>query len=110
MPYPTTNTLSNSRFERPGSKLFFPAAATRATPHVATAFANCSEHYLAVMGLMYNVASRDAEVCAFKRELSDYITTTCGYDGKRAPGDPAPFYLNLEQESMSPKDAFGDHV
>ncbi|KAL6415792.1 6-hydroxy-D-nicotine oxidase [Ilyonectria robusta] len=89
---------------------FFPAAAIRATPHEATAFANGGEHYLGVMGLMYDVASRDGEVRVFKRELSDYMTTTCGYDGKRAPGDPVPFYLNLEHESMSPEDAFGDHV
>ncbi|KAH7010996.1 hypothetical protein EDB80DRAFT_640217 [Ilyonectria destructans] len=150
MPYPTTNTLFNSRFEGPGRKLmgscsvlmpldadiiaeagrrfldfitshndmtksilafeFFPTAAIRATPHEATAFANRGEHYLAVMGLMYDDASRDTEVRAFKRELSDYIITTCGYHGERAPGDPAPFYLNLEHESLSPEDAFGDHV
>ncbi|KAJ4176605.1 hypothetical protein NW755_014325 [Fusarium falciforme] len=76
----------------------------------ATAFANRGEHYIAVMGLMYDDASLDAEVRAFKRELSDYITTTCGYKGKRAPGDPAPCYVNLEHEALSPEDAFGDHV
>ncbi|KAL6405983.1 6-hydroxy-D-nicotine oxidase [Ilyonectria robusta] len=143
MPYPTTHTLFNSRFEGPGRKLmgscsvlmpldadtiaeagrrfldfitshnmttsilafeFFPTAAIRATPHEATAFANRGEHYVAVMGLMYDDPSQDAEVRAFKRELSDYIITTCGYHGKRAPGDPAPFYLNLEHESLSPGD------
>ncbi|KAM6532654.1 hypothetical protein FALCPG4_005706 [Fusarium falciforme] len=89
---------------------FFPTAAIRATPQDATAFANRGEHYIAVMGLMYDDASLDAEVRAFKRELSDYITTTCGYKGKRAPGDPAPFYVNLEHEALLPEDAFGDHV
>jgi FAD/FMN-containing dehydrogenase len=150
MPYATTNTLFNPRFEGPGRKLigsctvlmpldadiiaeagrrfldfitshsdmtksvlafeFFPTAAIQATPHDATAFANRGEHYLAVMVLMYDDASHDAEVRAFKRELSDYIITTCGYHGKRAPGGPAPFYVNLEHESLSPEDAFSDHV
>ncbi|KAH6850678.1 hypothetical protein B0I37DRAFT_372146 [Chaetomium sp. MPI-CAGE-AT-0009] len=150
LPYATTNTLFNERFEGPGRKLmgscsvlmpldaeaiaeagrrfldfitsysdttrsilafeFFPTAAIRATAHEATAFANRGEHYLAVMGFMHDDASHDDEVRAFKRELSDYIITTCGYHGKRAPGDRAPFYVNLEHESLSPEDAFGNHV
>ncbi|KAM5361120.1 hypothetical protein ACJA88_014584 [Fusarium oxysporum] len=89
---------------------FFPTTAIQATPHDATAFANRGKHYIAVMALMYDNASHDAKVRAFKRELFDYITTTCGYHGKRAPGDPAPFYVNLEHESLAPEDAFGDHV
>jgi FAD/FMN-containing dehydrogenase len=150
VPYATTNTLFNPRFEGPGRKLmgscsvlmpldaepiaeagrrflhfitshsdmnksilvfeFFPTAAIRATRHDATAFANRGEHYLAVTAIMYDDPSYDAEVRAFKRELSDYIAKTCGYHGKQAAGDRAPFYVNLEHESLSPEDAFGDHV
>ncbi|KND87791.1 FAD-linked oxidoreductase [Tolypocladium ophioglossoides CBS 100239] len=89
---------------------FFPTAAIRATPHDATVFASRGEHYLAVMALMYDGANHDAEVRNFKRHLSNYIMTTCGYHGKRASGDPAPFYVNLEHESLKPEDAFGNHV
>lgn len=150
MPYPTTNTLFNPRFEGPGRRLmgscsvvmplnaefiaeagrrfldfiishsgmeksvlvfeFFPTAAIRATPHDATVFASRGEHYLAVMVLMSDVASHDAEVHTFKRHLSHYIQTTCGHHGRRAAGDPAPFYVNLEHESLKPEEAFGDHV
>jgi FAD/FMN-containing dehydrogenase len=150
LPYPTTNTLFNPRFEGVGRRLmgscsilmpldadvmaeagrrfldfitshsdmtksmlvfeFFPTAAIRATPHEATAFANRGEHYLAVMALMYEDAAHDQEVRAFKRELSDYLATTSGYHGKQAPGNRAPFYVNLEHESLAPEDAFGDHV
>lgn len=89
---------------------FFPTAAIRATPHDATAFAGRGEHYLAVVALMYQDAAHDEAVRAFKRQLSDYLVTTSGYHGEQAPGNRAPFYVNLEHESLSPEDAFGDHV
>ena len=89
---------------------FFPTAAIQATPHAATAFASRGEHYLVVMVLMSEDATHDDEIRAFKRGLSEYITTTCGYRGKQAAGQRAPVYVNLEHESLSPEDAFGDHV
>jgi len=90
---------------------FFPTAAITSVPHDATAFANRGEHYVAVMVFQHHDASYDGEVRAFKRELCEYITTTCGYHGKKASdGHAARFYVNLEHESLSPEDAFGDHV
>lgn len=150
MPYATTNTLFNPRFDGTGRRLmgscsvvmplnaefiaeagrrftdfiishggmsksvlvfeFFPTMAIQATPHDATAFASRGDHYLAIMALMYDDASHDAEVRTFKRHLSHYIQTTCGYHGRRAHGDHAPFYVNLEHESLKPEEAFGSHV
>ncbi|POR33689.1 FAD-linked oxidoreductase [Tolypocladium paradoxum] len=90
---------------------FFPTAAIRATPHDATVFASRGEHYLTVMALMYDGAHHDAEVRNFKRHLSNYIVTTCGHHGKRAPGDPAPVYVNLDHdESLKPEDVYGNHI
>ncbi len=89
---------------------FFPTAAIRATAHAATAFANRGEHYLCVIAIMHDDSSYDEEVRAFKRELSAYITQACGYHGEQVPGARAPVYVNLEHESLSPEDAFGDHV
>ena len=89
---------------------FFPTAAIRATAHDATAFASCGEHYLAVMVLGYDDASHQTEVHNFKRHLSHYIQTTCSHHGRRAAGDVAPFYANLEHESLKPEEAFGSHV
>ncbi|UNI21309.1 hypothetical protein JDV02_007310 [Purpureocillium takamizusanense] len=89
---------------------FFPTIAIQAMPHDATAFASRGDHYLAIMALMYDDASQDAEVRTFKRHLSHYIQTTCGYHGRRAHGDQAPFYVNLEHESLKPEEAFGSHV
>jgi FAD/FMN-containing dehydrogenase len=90
---------------------FFPTAAIKSVPHDATAFANRGEHYVAVMVFQHQDPSYDTEVRTFKRELSEYITETCGYHGKEAlGGHVAPFYVNLEHESLSPEDAFGDHV
>ncbi|KAK5656888.1 hypothetical protein OQA88_4439 [Cercophora sp. LCS_1] len=89
---------------------FFPTAAVQATPHNATAFANRGEHYLVAMALLYDNPSYDDEVRTFKRQLAEYITTNCGYHGKRPPGDRAPVYVNLEHGTLSAEDAFGDHV
>ncbi|PNY26205.1 FAD-linked oxidoreductase [Tolypocladium capitatum] len=89
---------------------FFPTAAIRATPHDATAFAGRGDHYHVVMALRCDAASQDAEVRAFKRHLSNYLMTTCGRHGKRAPGDAVPFYANLEHEGLKPEDVFGNHV
>jgi len=90
---------------------FFPTAAINSVPHDATAFANRGEHYIVVMVFQYQDASYDGEVRAFKRELSQYVTANCGYHGsKGSDGHAALFYVNLEHESLSPEDAFGDHV
>ncbi|KAK2681723.1 Berberine/berberine-like [Fusarium oxysporum f. sp. vasinfectum] len=89
---------------------FFPTDKIREVPQDATAYANRGEYYDAMTSFAWENPAYDSEIRQFNRSLCKRIRETNGYSataGGHWSKGPVGVYINIEADSISPKDAWG---
>ncbi|KAF5021859.1 hypothetical protein F66182_6086 [Fusarium sp. NRRL 66182] len=89
---------------------FFPTDRIRAVAQEATAYANRGDYYDAMTSFAWEDPSLDGEVRHFNTSLCKRIRETNGYQaasGGHWSKGPVGVYINIEADSISPKDAWG---
>ncbi|KAL9568722.1 hypothetical protein ACKAV7_007152 [Fusarium commune] len=89
---------------------FFPTDKIREVPQDATAYANRGDYYDAMTSFAWENPDYDSEIRQFNRGLCKRIRETNGYSataGGHWSKGPVGVYINIEADSISPKDAWG---
>ncbi|EXA46086.1 hypothetical protein FOPG_06847 [Fusarium oxysporum f. sp. conglutinans race 2 54008] len=89
---------------------FFPTDKIREVPQDATAYANRGDYYDAMTSFAWENPAYDSEIRQFNRSLCKRIRETNGYSataGGHWSKGPVGVYINIEADSISPKDAWG---
>ncbi|KAF5587015.1 6-hydroxy-D-nicotine oxidase [Fusarium pseudocircinatum] len=89
---------------------FFPTDKIREVPQDATAYANRGDYYDAMTSFAWENPDYDTEIRQFNRSLCKRIRETNGYSataGGHWSKGPVGVYINIEADSISPKDAWG---
>ncbi|KAF4336224.1 6-hydroxy-D-nicotine oxidase [Fusarium beomiforme] len=89
---------------------FFPTDKIRQVPQDATAYANRGDYYDAMTSFAWENPEYDTEVRQFNRSVCKRIRETNGYSataGGHWSKGPVGVYINIEADSISPKDAWG---
>ncbi|KAF5634579.1 6-hydroxy-D-nicotine oxidase [Fusarium sp. NRRL 52700] len=89
---------------------FFPTKKIREVPQDATAYANRGDYYDAMTSFAWENPEYDSEIRQFNRDLCRRIRETHGYSataGGHWSKGPVGVYINIEADSISPKDAWG---
>ncbi|KAG4280703.1 hypothetical protein FPRO04_05417 [Fusarium proliferatum] len=89
---------------------FFPTDKIREVPQDATAYANRGDYYDAMTSFAWVNPDYDSEIRQFNRSLCKRIRKTNGYSataGGHWSKGPVGVYINIEADSISPKDAWG---
>ncbi|KAJ3523431.1 hypothetical protein NM208_g12455 [Fusarium decemcellulare] len=89
---------------------FFPTDKIREVAQDATAYANRGDYFDAMTSFAWEDPADDAEVRQFNRTICKRIRETNGYQavsGGHWSKAPVGVYINIEADSISPKDAWG---
>ncbi|KAF4982619.1 hypothetical protein FZEAL_1797 [Fusarium zealandicum] len=89
---------------------FFPTGKIREVAQDATAYANRGDYYDAMTAFAWEDPADDGQVREFNRSLCKRIRETNGYQavsGGHWSNAPVGMYINIEADSISPKDAWG---
>ncbi|RGP67516.1 6-hydroxy-d-nicotine oxidase [Fusarium longipes] len=92
---------------------FFPTDKIRKVAQEATAYANRGDYYDVLTLFGWEDPDHDVEVREFNRGICKQIRETNGYQagaGGHWSKGPVGVYINVEAESISPKDAWGANL
>jgi FAD/FMN-containing dehydrogenase len=92
---------------------FFPTDKIREVAQEATAYANRGDYYDVLTLFGWENPGHDSEVREFNRSICKRVRETNGYQagtGGHWSKGPVGVYINVEAESISPKDAWGANL